>query len=156
MAANSRKFLPAQTSTFDSAMPNPIPRALRMLGTYGGSALQASLDRGKYIAPKVSRRVAANLRKRALVEGTYGSFSVEAGGWDPEWDIPRKMFMMRPFKGHARDRNREIRAKKITDAMTSMPERLASLDKEVESRKPKKDIAFMFKKLGGRAAKVSR
>ena len=118
--------------------------------------MQPSIERGKYIAPKVSRRVAANVRKRALVEGTFGTFSAEEGGWDPQWDSPRKMFMMRPFKGHARERNREVRAKKITDAMATMPERLSNLDKEVASRRPKKDIAFMFKKLGGRASRVSR
>ena len=137
-------------------MPNPVPRSLRMLAQYGAAALQPTIERGKYIAPKVSRRVAANVRKRALVEGKFGTFSAEEGGWDPEWDLPRKMFMMRPFKGHVRERNRDVRAKKITDAMTSMPDRLSSLDKEVASRRPKKDIAFMFKKLGGRATRVSK
>ena len=137
-------------------MPNPIPRALRMLAQHGSAALQPSIERGKYIAPKVSRRVAANVRKRALVEGTFGTFSEEKGGWDPEWDSPRKMFMMRPFKGHVRERNREERAKKITDAMATMPERLHNLEKEVASRRPKKDITFMFKKLGGRASRVSK
>lgn len=132
-------------------MPNPIPRAIRMLGQHGGAALTASLDRGKYIAPKVSRRVAANLRKRALVEGTYGSFSVENGGWDPEWDKMPKMYMMRPYKGHKRERDRETRAQKVTTAMEGMPERVANLDRDVKSRRPKKDIAFMFKRLGGLA-----
>ena len=115
--------------------------------------MTATLDRGKYIAPKVSRRVAANLRKRALVEGTYGSFSVEQGGWNPEWDKLPKMYMLRPFKGHIRERNRETRAQKVSTAMEGMPERLANLDRDVQSRKPKKDIAFMFKRLGGLATR---
>ncbi len=133
-------------------MPNPIPRALRMLNQHGGAALVPKLDRGKYIAPKVSRRVAANLRKRALVDGTYGSFSLEqGGGWDPEWDKQPKMYMMRPFKGHLRERNRESRAQKVSTAMEGMPERLANLEREVKSRKPKKDIAFMFKRIAGLA-----
>jgi hypothetical protein len=37
--------------------------------------------------------------------------------------------------------------------MEGMPERLANLDRDVQSRKPKKDIAFMFKRLGGLATR---
>ena len=31
------------------------------------------------------------------------------GGWDPAWDIPKKMFILKPHKGHLRDRNRDER-----------------------------------------------
>ena len=136
-------------------MPNPIPRALRMLANYGGAALTPHLERGRYIAPKVSRRVAAGLRKRAIIDGTFGSFSLEqGGGWDPEWDKKPKIYMLRPFKGHVRERNRDTRANKVTTAMEGMPDRIANLQKDVASRKPKKDIAFMFKRLAGLATKT--
>ena len=62
-----------------------------------------------------------------------------------------KMHMIRPFKGHVRERNRESRAQKVNAAMEGMPERLANLEKDVRTRKPKKDIAFMFKRLGSLA-----
>jgi hypothetical protein len=37
--------------------------------------------------PKVSRRRANVLRKRAIRDGTYGTFSIDTWeGWDPAWD----------------------------------------------------------------------
>lgn len=70
---------------------------------------------GKYRAPLISKRKAADLRKRAIVDGTFGSFQLlgpnnqVVGGWNPDWDVPRKMFSLRPPKGHIRDRTREMR-----------------------------------------------
>ncbi len=46
------------------------------------------------------------------------------GGWNPEWDTPKKMYFLRPFKGHIRDRNRAERASKITKAMEQMPAKI--------------------------------
>jgi hypothetical protein len=92
-----------------SSSTTKIPRALRLLAAHGGAALRPSLDKGKYIAPLVPRRIAADVRKRAIVQGTYGSFSLPVGGWDPAWDETKKMFVMRPYKGHLRDRNRKER-----------------------------------------------
>ena len=57
------------------------------------------------------------------------------------------MFLLKPYKGHLRDRNRPDRANKITTAMEGMPERVAQLAKDIESRKPKKDIAWMFRRV---------
>jgi hypothetical protein len=34
---------------------------------------------GKWRAPLVSARIAANIRKQALLDGTFGSFSVPQG-----------------------------------------------------------------------------
>ena len=33
----------------------------------------------RYIAPLISKRIAADLRKRALIEGTFGSFVANEG-----------------------------------------------------------------------------
>ena len=63
----------------------------------------------RYYPPLVSRRKAAVLRKRAIVEGSFGSFIPNVGGWDPAWDEPKKMYMLKPTKGHKRDRTREKR-----------------------------------------------
>jgi len=57
------------------------------------------------------------------------------------------MFLLKPFKGHLRDRNRQQRANKVTTALEGMPARIEQLEKDIESRKPKKDIAFMFKRV---------
>lgn len=57
----------------------------------------------------MSRRKAADLRKLALKDGTFGSFTPMQGGWDPAWDAPRKIFMLRPYKGHKRERTRAAR-----------------------------------------------
>lgn len=46
------------------------------------------------------------------------------GGWDPAWDKPPKMYLIKPKKGHLRERTRATRAAKITAAMTAMPERI--------------------------------
>jgi hypothetical protein len=63
----------------------------------------------RYFGPLVSSRIAADIRKRSIVEGTFGTFVANEGGWDPSWDEPKKMYMLRPAKGHIRERNREQR-----------------------------------------------
>lgn len=49
------------------------------------------------------------LRKRAIIEGTFGSWSPIHGGWLPEWDEPVKVPLLKPNKGHKRERTREAR-----------------------------------------------
>lgn len=136
-------------------MSDKLPRAIRLLSIHGESALRASLDKGKYIKPMVPKIIAANLRKRAIADGTYGAFEPDLGGWDPAWDTQRKMFIMKPFKGHLRERNRPERARKVTVAMEGMPARLGKLRQEVEDRKPKKDITFLFKRVLAMAPKFN-
>ena len=86
----------------------------------------------RYLGPLISRRQAGDLRKRAIIRGTFGQFSYPAGmiaynpyfvnlrlgvyqlkwnlgGWDPAWDEEKKMFIMKPHKGHKRERDRESR-----------------------------------------------
>ena len=69
------------------------------------------------------------------------------GGWDPTWDAPRKMYLLRPQKGHVRERNRPERAAKIENAMKGMSDRIRKYEQEVEDRKPNKDVFFMFKRI---------
>lgn len=57
------------------------------------------------------------------------------------------MHLLRPNKGHVRERNRPDRASKIDTAMKGMPARISKYEQEVESRKPKKDVFFMFKRI---------
>ena len=130
-----------------STMTTKLPRAIRLLSQHGDAALRASLEKGKYIKPMIPKRIAANARKRAIRDGTYGTFEPGVGGWDPAWDTTRKMFLLKPYKGHVRERNRPDRAKKVTTAMEGMPARFEQLAKDVESRKPKKDIAYMFRRV---------
>ena len=91
------------------------PRSLRLLAQYGADAMKPKVIMGKYIRPLISRRIAAKLRKRAIVDGTFGSFKLLdannniLGGWDPAWDQPKKLYFLRPFKGHIRDRTRQSR-----------------------------------------------
>ena len=92
-----------------SSSYSKLPRALRLLAQHGVAALRPSLEKGRYIAPMIPRRIAADVRKRAIVQGTYGSFSLPIGGWDPAWDETKKMFVMKPFRGHSRDRTRKER-----------------------------------------------
>lgn len=125
-----------------------IPRILQKLGQHGASALQFKVEKGKYIPPMISRRRAANLRKRAIIEGTYGSYSPEFGGWDPAWDKEeKKVYALRPYKGHIRDRTRAQRAEIITKAMKTMDDKLKKYEQEVIDRKPKKDVAYLFKRI---------
>ena len=134
-----------------------IPRSVRLLCQHGLKALRPVLERGKYIAPLVPRRLAANIRRRAIVQGTFGSFSSETGvGWDPEWDEPRKMFMLKAPRGHLRDRKRPERAEKVTVAMKGMDDKIAKLEQDIRERKPKQDIAYMFKRIAEIAKGNSR
>lgn len=78
------------------------------------------------------------------------------GGWLPEWDNVRKTYALRPEKGHLRDRNRAERAEKITKAMKGMPDRITKYEKEVEDRRPKKDLSYIFKRVQKIAADKNR
>jgi hypothetical protein len=89
------------------------------------------------------------------VVGLYGSFdAVKGRGWDSKWDElkVKKMYFLRPHKGHLRERSRPERAAKITKAMQAMPERIAKYEQEVRDRKPKRDIPSLF----ARVARISK
>lgn len=94
----------------------------------------------RYVMPMISARKAAVARKRAIIDGTYGSFSPIYGGWLPEWDTPRKIYPLRPMKGHERERSRPARADKITKAMQGMDDKIAKYRQEIADKRPKKDM----------------
>eukprot|EP01039_Chlorochromonas_danica_P004331 gene4331-4752_t len=124
-----------------------LPRAIRLLTQYGAAALKPTTENGRYRGPLIPRRIAATFRKRCIIEGTYGQFVPNQGGWDPAWDKERKIFMLDPYKGHKFERNRAERAKKIDVAMTAMPDKIKKYEQEVQDRKPnKRDFAYRFKK----------
>mmetsp|Transcript_2965 Transcript_2965/g.5400 ORF Transcript_2965/g.5400 Transcript_2965/m.5400 type:complete len:147 (+) Transcript_2965:65-505(+) len=133
-----------------------LPRAIRMLAQFGARAMQRSHVDGKYIAPKVSRRIASVVRKEAIINGTYGSFSPEVGGWDPSWDTPRKIVTLRPHRGHKRDRTRPERAAKITKAMEGMPAREQKYRQEAQDRKPVKGLRYFVKRIEAQARKDAK
>ena len=100
------------------------PRVIRQLAQHGIEALKPNLSSGRYQGPMVSPRKAAVVRKRAIIEGTYGTFCPYFGGWLPEWDKQRKMDFIRVPKGHKRERTRAARAETITQAMKEMPNKI--------------------------------
>ncbi len=63
----------------------------------------------RYYPPLVSKRVAAGIRKNSIIEGTFGSFVPNEGGWDPSWDTTKQMFMLKPARGRKNERTREQR-----------------------------------------------
>jgi hypothetical protein len=86
-----------------------LPYALKVLSKYGEAALKPVFSKTKYFGPLISRRIQANLRKRAIINGTYGKFIPGEGGWDSNWDRPRNMFVIKPLKLHKSERTRPER-----------------------------------------------
>lgn len=142
-------------------MTRPV-RAIRMLSQFGAEALKSSVVKGRYvkrnqnekiskyisyIAPKVNQRWQNRLRKIAIIDGTYGSFTPMVGGWDPKWDKHNKIAIMRPHKEHKRARTRPERAAKITKAMQDMPDKIIKYRQETADRRPKRGIDRTLKRL---------
>ncbi len=86
-----------------------LPRPVRLLAQHGMSALMPQVKNGRYWAPLIPKRKAAVLRKQSIVDGTFGTFNPAIGGWDATWDLPKKFFFIKPFKGHLRERDRPER-----------------------------------------------
>jgi hypothetical protein len=102
-----------------------ISRTIRNLAIHGVSAFKPTVIKGYYQCALVKPRAAAHLRKRSVIDGSYGSFDPRRGGWNPEWDTHKNMYFLRPWKTHKRDRDREARAAKITKALeTVVPQRI--------------------------------
>lgn len=89
------------------------------------------------------------------------SFIYNIGGWDPSWEKRKRIYLVKPFKGHIRDRTRASRAEKITNAMKAMPDRIAKYkqvgffihifdhifilnNQELQEKKPVKDLLHKF------------
>lgn len=108
-------------------------------------------------SPIVSKRVANAIRKKALRDGTYGSFDTQTGaGWDPSWDLVLKSSQYRvsryggvlPAKKTSRERNREERAQKLEEQLEIRLEKIEEYytGKE-ESRIQDKSFEAHYKRL---------
>jgi hypothetical protein len=114
--------------------------AVRWLCRYGEEALKPQFMENAWAKPKVSKRVAAELRKQAVVEGNYGSFDSETGkGWDPKWDDLRQTgtMQLRPPKLTKRQRTRESRALKIEGLLDGMDDKIDAHYKKMREKRTK-------------------
>ena len=63
--------------------------ALRKLCRHGVEALRPQRVNDKWRKPAISKRIASDVRKTAIRNGTFGQFDSATGiGWDPAWDAP--------------------------------------------------------------------
>ena len=128
------------TSLIMSLKRKGMKSAVRWLCRYGEEALKPQIVENLWQKPKVSKRVAAGLRKQALVEGSYGSFDPETGkGWDSKWDELRQTgtMQLRPPKLTKRQRTREARASKIETLLEGMDEKIDNHYKKMREKKTK-------------------
>ena len=125
--------------------------AVRWLCRLGAEALKPQFVENSWQKPKISRRVAAVLRKHAVVEGSYGSFDPETGkGWDPKWDELRQIgtMQLRPPKLTKRQRTRETRALKIEGLLEGMDKKIDDHYRKVREKKTKvRSFENLYKKL---------
>ncbi|KAL7520404.1 hypothetical protein ACHAWF_000274 [Thalassiosira exigua] len=148
--------------------------ALKQLCRHGIEALRAQKVNDKWRSPRVSRRVAGDLRKAAVRNGTYGKFDPITGvGWDPAWDAPQRrkrdplavgegldrsellgsmgnqagIASIRPPKETKRERTRESRAQKIENLLEQADDKIAEFRKEMEDKKPKPGIEEEYKRM---------
>ena len=91
--------------------------------------------------PKISKRVANDLRKTAIKTGTYGSFCSATGvGWNPQWDLVLQQHRyevtrfggIRPAKKTSRERSREDRALKLEEKLETRLELIEEYYNEKE------------------------
>jgi len=125
----------------------------RRAATHGGEAFRPHPREDgtkRWLRPALSRRKWKVARKQALLNGTFGSFSEEAGGWLPEWDEVKEPRILYPHKKHKRERTREARADKIDEAMEIMPDKIREYRDTVKARKPPPGIESLIKRLGRR------
>lgn len=124
----------------------------KRLAQHGADAMKAQAriedgPRQRWWRPVVSRRKAKIARKQAILNGTYGSFDLEAGGWLPEWDDMTEPRVLKPQKRHQRERSRAARALAIEQNMREMPGKIQAYKTEVEGRKPPPGIESLLKRL---------
>ncbi|CAB9512789.1 expressed unknown protein [Seminavis robusta] len=146
-----------------SSVTTKLPAAVRKLCQHGVEALKPQLIKNSntrlsqhWNPPAIPKRSQSMLRKRAVREGTYGSFDATTGkGWDPAWDIElaktgngggNGRIRLRPNKKTSRDRTREQRAQKIEKTMEDMDEQIAQYYMDRKAEKPVKDFEWYFKK----------
>lgn len=107
----------------ENAKVRKFQGVVNLLAEHGVDALKPRIMNGRWVAPIISKRKAAVQRKKAILDGSFGAFSIEkGGGWDPAWDpIPRPI-VARPYKLHKRQRTRAARAAKIDAALLGQDE----------------------------------
>lgn len=154
------------------AAKTKVRSALRNLHKFGADALKPSKlnnditsqhpfnQRQIWRKPLVSKRVAKRLRKKAIREGTYGSYDATTGvGWDVNWDTPGTStstvtngnniawMKIRPHKETKRERTREARAKKIEDMLTTADDKILDYRRAEIEKKPEPGIENVIKNM---------
>ena len=140
-----------------------IPSALQKLHTKGLAALlpekivdpMSTLERWK--KPVVSRRIAKDLRKRAIKNGTYGAYDPEKGiGWDKSWDeglfggknVGKINWMeVRGFKDTKRERTRESRAQRVEGLLEVADDKIVEFRQKSRDNKPEGGVVNDLKRL---------
>eukprot|EP00549_Striatella_unipunctata_P007057 CAMPEP_0118675936 /NCGR_PEP_ID=MMETSP0800-20121206/1748_1 /TAXON_ID=210618 ORGANISM="Striatella unipunctata, Strain CCMP2910" /NCGR_SAMPLE_ID=MMETSP0800 /ASSEMBLY_ACC=CAM_ASM_000638 /LENGTH=92 /DNA_ID=CAMNT_0006571353 /DNA_START=216 /DNA_END=494 /DNA_ORIENTATION=- len=84
------------------------------------------------------------MRKRAIRDGTFGSFDGWKG-WDPVWDPTPKSARLTIPKEKKRTRTREQRAQKIQNNMQDMDAKIDQFRNNIANSKPKKSFEQTFK-----------
>jgi len=112
--------------------------------------------------PVISKRVANDIRKQAIQDGSYGTFDTNTGlGWDPEWDLAlyanqykvTRFGGIQPSKKTSRERTRAERAAKIQDNLETRLEKMEEYySQREESRVQEKGFEATFKRLKGSGA----
>mmetsp|Transcript_1281 Transcript_1281/g.1835 ORF Transcript_1281/g.1835 Transcript_1281/m.1835 type:complete len:190 (-) Transcript_1281:83-652(-) len=181
-------MLSPTTTLLQKAVNHQTPKirsALQILHQHGVNALlptkrtleseEQNFNKLKAIwqKPMVSKRIGNDLRKKAIREGTYGTYNPNTGtGWDANWDFVTKTTMnpedgsemttrtrvmgggtripfmqMRPPKETKRERTREARASRIELLLEQADDKIADYREDQLKKKPKPGIENVFKRL---------
>lgn len=158
------------TNIVQTSQPR-IRGALKKLYTKGAAALlpekivpeenAINQHRQRWRKPIVSRRIANDLRKKAIREGTYGSYDESTGiGWDSSWDqglvgkrseshVGKIQWMeVRGFKDSKRERNRENRAVRIESLLDGADQKIVEYRLQQKEKKPEGGIEQIIKRMG--------
>ena len=96
-----------------------------------------------WLRPVVSKRVGNDLRKKAIREGSFGTFNAETGvGWMPEWDLVLKR------NSHRVTRYGGMHPPKKTKRERTRQERAEALDQILETRLEKVEEHYVEKEAG--------
>ena len=118
-------------------------KAKEALMKLGQAALNPVKVNNKWRKPKISKRVASELRKEAIRTGTYGYKDTDL--WKPSWDDRRVNTVATAPRGKNCDNKLEERLQKVDDGLAQQPELLKKHKKAEADRKPK---SFLEKLLG--------
>jgi len=149
--------------SYAASINKPIRSALKQLHAKGAAALQAekiidtTSPRQRWNKPVVSRRIANDLRKKAIKDGTYGSYDAAHGiGWDKKWDeglfagnnVGKVNWMeIRGFKETKRERTRESRALRIEGLLANADDKIVEYRQSRRDNKPEGGIENVIKQM---------